>query len=462
MEPTHIANMLSEQIGPKRHLTPEGFLLCEDVPIARTGTMVYGPGETPIKTNDSGIAFISRDADTLFHPRTMFSINGKSITNDHPRQGVDSRNWSSVTVGTVHNVRRGKAKDADTLRADLLVTDHQAIRAVQTGKVEVSLGYDADYQPTGPGEGRQVNIIGNHLALVERGRCGPRCSIGDRSYQPPSRPERKGDMPSANRTTPARRAVSSDVRQAVLDKLSSVLGADDESQDDEVDESSTHVHVHMHGTNDAEAGDDQLTNDASVDARFEKLEGLIAGLAKTVDSMAKGGAQSETSEETLDESRDEEEEETEEARKKAKKNPMTGDSAALETGYKALMADAEVLVPGFRVPVFDAKSDRSKTIDSMCAIRRKALDNVYATLPGQTMLHTLQGAHTLDTTALSCGEVATLFKSAAGAQRLMNNGSATKDAQKAPKSGEAGAQPKRPMTIAELNTLNRKTYPAPV
>ena len=30
-----------EDLGPSQRLTPEGFLICEGVPIARTGTQVY-------------------------------------------------------------------------------------------------------------------------------------------------------------------------------------------------------------------------------------------------------------------------------------------------------------------------------------------------------------------------------------------------------------------------------------
>ena len=37
------------RIGPKRSTTKEGYLICEDVPLARVGTMEYGPGETPIR-----------------------------------------------------------------------------------------------------------------------------------------------------------------------------------------------------------------------------------------------------------------------------------------------------------------------------------------------------------------------------------------------------------------------------
>lgn len=63
--------------------------------------------------------------------------------------------------------------------ADLLVTDKDAIEAVLAGKVEISLGYDADYTEVSKGKGMQSNIVVNHIALVDKGRCGSRCSIGD-------------------------------------------------------------------------------------------------------------------------------------------------------------------------------------------------------------------------------------------------------------------------------------------
>ena len=73
--------LANEQIGPRRRLTPEGFLLCESVPIARTGWMMYGPNETPVKTGDNGLALIHRGPADLFRPSTIQSFVGKSVTN---------------------------------------------------------------------------------------------------------------------------------------------------------------------------------------------------------------------------------------------------------------------------------------------------------------------------------------------------------------------------------------------
>ena len=37
-----------EQLSPRREKTPEGFLLCKDVPISRVGEFDYTPLETGI------------------------------------------------------------------------------------------------------------------------------------------------------------------------------------------------------------------------------------------------------------------------------------------------------------------------------------------------------------------------------------------------------------------------------
>lgn len=73
------------RLGPKRALTPEGFLLCEDVPVARTGEMLYGPGEVPVEPGPDGLIRISRTPDEVFRPETLASCIGKPVPGDIPR-----------------------------------------------------------------------------------------------------------------------------------------------------------------------------------------------------------------------------------------------------------------------------------------------------------------------------------------------------------------------------------------
>ena len=70
------------QIGRTRETTPEGYLLCRDVPLARIGTLMYGDGEVPVTADNTGLILIQRGEDVLFDPKTIASAEGKPITDD--------------------------------------------------------------------------------------------------------------------------------------------------------------------------------------------------------------------------------------------------------------------------------------------------------------------------------------------------------------------------------------------
>lgn len=176
-----MANIYSvEQLSEHISETPEGFLLCENVPITRAGELIYAPSETPITAGD-GNTIIEKSREDIARPETIASFEGKPITINHPHDFVTPENWKALTVGVVQNVRVSKLEDGtDALVADLLITDAQAIERVKNKELrEVSCGYEATYVEIAPGRGRQEDIIGNHVALVVSGRCGPDCAIHD-------------------------------------------------------------------------------------------------------------------------------------------------------------------------------------------------------------------------------------------------------------------------------------------
>ena len=184
----------TSRLSENMEFTPEGYLLCKGVPIARTGALEYLPEEVPdeISAGASGpTVLVYRDADELFCGATVASYEGKPVTVDHPDDFVTPRNWRELTVGHSQNVRSGEGRESELLLADLLITDQAGIDLIippepEDGGTpeeplrEVSCGYDADYECVLPGIGRQTNIIGNHIALVPRGRCGSRCAIKDK------------------------------------------------------------------------------------------------------------------------------------------------------------------------------------------------------------------------------------------------------------------------------------------
>lgn len=162
--------------------TPEGYLLCRDAALGRTGVMRYLPEEVDGDVTDGfegDEVLVYRDDAEVFAPEALASFEGKPLTLDHPAEDVCPENWAELAKGTVNNVRRGTGAASDLVLADILVTDAEAIAAIEDGLRELSCGYDADVEPIRPGVGRQRNIRGNHVALVGQGRAGGRCKIKD-------------------------------------------------------------------------------------------------------------------------------------------------------------------------------------------------------------------------------------------------------------------------------------------
>lgn len=171
----YTSSKLSEHIQE----TPEGFLVCYDVPIARTGEYKYKATEVPIDGAKDGIVSIQRDENEVFSEEAIRSFEGKPVTIEHPDDFVTPINWKGLAHGVIQNVRRGLGEMKDLLLADLCLMTEDAIKLVKAGLRQVSCGYDAKYEQLAPGIGRQVGIIGNHLALVTKGRAGNRCAIMD-------------------------------------------------------------------------------------------------------------------------------------------------------------------------------------------------------------------------------------------------------------------------------------------
>ena len=167
-----------EKIGPHRERTPEGYLLCRDVPISRVGDFEYTPLEAGIR-GVNGKVILTRSPEALFSPETIASFEGKPVVIGHDTF-ADPSNWKDIAVGIVRNVRQGEGEERGLLLADLLLTDQKGIELVESGQLkEVSCGYDAETIDDGGGRGHQEGIVGNHLALVSRARCGSVCSVRD-------------------------------------------------------------------------------------------------------------------------------------------------------------------------------------------------------------------------------------------------------------------------------------------
>lgn len=425
--------------------TPEGFLLCLDVSIARTGQMKYGPDETPLETGAQGIVIISRDEDEIFRPETIASFEGKPVTIQHPTEFVTPENWSRLAKGSVQNVRRGEGEYKDDLIADLLITDKDAINLVKNGLREVSCGYEAEYVQTAEGKGIQTNIIGNHLALVEQGRAGSGYAINDKKGvftmgvdkvketvkkifgkaqdDAMNAIEDAGgpDITSKNQKYEAEGKGYDELVKSVKDlagKIESMKPKDAASAEAAAGQGErTQGPAEARGAYDADA----------VEERLKKLEMMCSQLMEKMASKEGGDADMEEKAEDDDmESMDEDMDESEDD--DFEESSMTGDTASR----------AEILSPGI-------KKSKSVKID--------ALKAAWGTKDGKRIIEALNGGKTPD--FKSEKEVDHLFRGTSEVMKLSR-----KDAVKQTKVTDFGSTIFRegPMTAEKLNEINAKFY----
>lgn len=142
------------------------------VPFARTGWQSYAAGELNLPGDGMVRAFRS----PLEVKRSAATFEGVPITVDHPADLLTADNAERHTVGIVSAVSFDDA--SGQLRADLMIWEPVAIGQVADGIRELSGGYAAKYEQRGGNEYDQVNIRGNHIALVPAGRSGSAQRIG--------------------------------------------------------------------------------------------------------------------------------------------------------------------------------------------------------------------------------------------------------------------------------------------
>lgn len=305
---------VQSRLSEHQSITPEGYLLCQAVPITRTGSLEYQPDEVPVSAGGKNCVTIYRDAGDLFDPAAIASYEGKPVTIGHPDQDVNPSNWRDLAKGHVQNVRRGSGNEADLLLADILVTDEEAIELIRKrGIREISCGYDADYEEIEPGKGKQVSFIGNHVALVDAGRAGPRCAVRDtikdsrnmakrRSFMDflrgnpkmqraldeaveeaakDNEPPKPEDQPPAtdNEPTTDNEDVLAEILlvvRAILEKINGSTGDEDPAQTDDEDSDDEDAPI------EAKTGDEDEPKPATQDARRRMVDAATIAQANTL------------------------------------------------------------------------------------------------------------------------------------------------------------------------------------
>lgn len=171
--------------------TPEGYVIFRNAVIGRTGFQRYKGCELDkdelmeqgVRFNDDDDIQLYRSPDEVFSPATIASFECKSITDGHPSELLSIENVRDHELGQVTNVHQGR-EPLDSgdypLLADLVVKSKMLLDKIKSGLRELSCGYN--YHVLKDGDLiKQVDIIGNHVAIVENARAGREAVIVDSS-----------------------------------------------------------------------------------------------------------------------------------------------------------------------------------------------------------------------------------------------------------------------------------------
>lgn len=167
--------------------TPQGFLICKDVTLAKPMVKEYYAGELGVVDGyeATDVIGIYTPSDVLFGQSVIDGFTASDVVMMHPKGNqLNSDNYKDHVIGTAKNVRA----DNGYLVADLTIKDKWAIEAIEYDDIkQISLGYAAELDMTaGQTEtgqayhGQWVGMVADHVAVVREGRCGDDCKIGDK------------------------------------------------------------------------------------------------------------------------------------------------------------------------------------------------------------------------------------------------------------------------------------------
>lgn len=275
--------------APRR--TADGYLVA-DVKVARTGVQDYLGSE--LGKPDMPIVRLYRPPEEVFSKDAMTSYAYRPATVDHPAHMVDSSTWKAVSAGQTGGE---VVRDGEFVRVPLVLMDGAAIKAYESGKRELSMGYTAEIvfrdgvTPEGqPYDAVQTNLRMNHLALVDKARGGAQLRIGDGGAPgaPDPGPHHHQKEPTMSDKTilvDGLSVVTNDAGAQAIGKLQAQLKDTQTAQ-----ASADHTHQAAIAVKDAEIAKrdaeidglkGQVLSDAALDQRVQQRGDLI-GKAKAI------------------------------------------------------------------------------------------------------------------------------------------------------------------------------------
>lgn len=273
--------------------TPEGYIVFKDVKVSRIGVQKYYGYELGLDVDDVDYdrqLSVYRPPESVFEQQSMDSFANKPVTDGHPWDLLNSSNVAEYQKGVIGSVIT--KTDSHVIADKVVIMDSGLAADYKMGvKKEVSMGYTVDWEVsqgvTPKGEAYdliQKNIRGNHLAVVERGRCGTSCNLGDSAK---NRNQMKGsDMSTVNYVNVSIDGLDHQVTptgKQIIDKVLADKKASD-AKYDALKQASLDAESKLKGEYDAklQAKDEEIKTLKDAQLTPEGLDSLIAKRQDTI------------------------------------------------------------------------------------------------------------------------------------------------------------------------------------
>lgn len=167
-----------------KQVDSNGYWLIKKNPISKVGVFPYLGKTIDDSCEPNKIYKVFRSPETLRQSVPTWDNPPKPFINDHEMLGegfteIDDRPVQGIIYNPVFD------EDKGVLYADLGVYSESLKSEIENGKKELSLGYFCKYtKQRGVFNGEtydyiQTDMVGNHIALVDSGRCGSDVKVFD-------------------------------------------------------------------------------------------------------------------------------------------------------------------------------------------------------------------------------------------------------------------------------------------
>ncbi|WFU89468.1 DUF2213 domain-containing protein [Rhizobium sp. CC1099] len=150
--------------------------------VARGGNVQLYLG-SEVGMADKAAVRVYRPENEVFKKDAIASYAGVPVTVGHPKNGVSAETWKDLAVGEVGD---DVLRDGEFVRVPMMLRDAKAIKTVEDGTRELSMGYSAEVTfadgvtPSGEAfDAIMSDFKMNHVAIVGKARGREELRIGD-------------------------------------------------------------------------------------------------------------------------------------------------------------------------------------------------------------------------------------------------------------------------------------------